>query len=103
MNEVPHSGFDKPEKYETFTTTNDLEEAAEEHLNIMFGKGKHQPLYKELFKAGAEWQKEQILNWAKDKEVIDILNKRIAAKDKWAEGYLVAMEDLVDDIKNKLI
>lgn len=60
MNEVPHPGFDKPEEYETFTTTNDLEEAAEEHLNIMFGKGKHQPLYKELFKAGAEWQKEQL-------------------------------------------
>jgi len=57
----------------------------------------------EAFKAGAEWQKAQILNWANDKEAIDELNKRIAAKDKWAEGYLVAMDDLIKDIKNQLI
>ena len=55
MNEIPHPGFDKPEKYETFTTTNDLEEAANKHLDKLFGKGKHQKLYLDLFKAGAEW------------------------------------------------
>ena len=85
MNEVPHPGFDKPEEYETFLTTNGLEDAANKFANqdcvtfISRKKG---------FIAGAEWQKEQILNWA---------------KDKWAEGYLVAMDDLIKDIKNKLI
>ena len=39
----------------------DLEEAAEEYLDKLFGKGKHQPFYKELFIAGAKWQKEQDL------------------------------------------
>lgn len=34
---------------------NDLEEAAEKHLDTMFGRGKHQPFYKELFIAGAKW------------------------------------------------
>ena len=35
---------------------NDLEEAAEEYLDKLFGKGRHQPFYKELFIAGAKWQ-----------------------------------------------
>ena len=59
MNEIPHPGFNKPEEYETFTTTNGLEEAAEKHLDTMFGRGKHQPFYKDLFIAGAKWQEEQ--------------------------------------------
>jgi len=37
-----------------------LDEAAENHLDGVFGKGTHQPLYKSLFIAGAEWMAEQI-------------------------------------------
>lgn len=37
-------------------TPEDLEEAAEKHLDTMFGKGKHQSFYKELFVAGGKWQ-----------------------------------------------
>ena len=42
----------------------DLEEAAEEYLDKLFGKGRHQPFYKELFTAGAKWQenKDQEMN-----------------------------------------
>ena len=32
MNEVPHPGFDKPEEYETFLTTNGLEDAAKQFV-----------------------------------------------------------------------
>ena len=35
MNEVQHPGFDKSEKYETFTTTNGLKEAAEYAMEQM--------------------------------------------------------------------
>lgn len=66
MNEVPHSGFDKPEEYETFTTTNGLENAANKFANqdcvtfISRKKG---------FIAGAEWQKkldEEVIKTAED-------------------------------------
>ena len=40
---------------------NDLEEAAEEYLDIVFGKGKHHPFYKELFIAGAKWDRQQMM------------------------------------------
>ena len=107
MNEVPHPGFDKPEEYETFLTTNGLEDAANKYTSTLCDRADEglriDTTLESAFKAGAEWQKEQILNWARDKEIIDELNKRIAAKDKFAEGYLVAMVDLIKDIKNKLI
>ena len=38
-----------------------LEEAAEEYLDIVFGKGKHHPFYKELFIAGAKWDRQQMM------------------------------------------
>ena len=65
MNEIPHPGFDKPEEYETFTTTNDLEEAAEEYIK----KGKYLPeafVVRPAFIAGANWQKQH------DAELIEI-------------------------------
>ena len=36
MNEIPHPGFNKPEEYETFTTTNDLD--FEQELYNRFGQ-----------------------------------------------------------------
>lgn len=67
MNEVPHPGFDKPEEYETFTTTNYLEEAAEEwckvnHKGIALCADKKSHYLAEgadAFKAGAKWQKKR--------------------------------------------
>lgn len=47
----------------------DLEEAAKEYLDKLFGKGKHQPFYKELFIAGAKWQKELMMEDAVEGEV----------------------------------
>lgn len=73
MNEIPHPGFDKPEEYETFTTTNDLEEASNKFANqdcvtfISRKKG---------FKAGAEWQ------YQKDREEFS----KMKAKT-WCEGF----------------
>lgn len=53
MNEVQHPGFDKSEKYETFTTTNGLEEAAiQAHIRLEDGEGLS---FLNAFKAGAEW------------------------------------------------
>ena len=67
MNEVPHPGFDKPEEYKTFTTTNYLEEAAEEwckvnHKGIALCADKKSHYLAEgvdAFKAGAKWQKKR--------------------------------------------
>ena len=68
MNEMPHPGFDKPEEYETFTTTNGLEEAAKEYMQGEIDSGHdclevetNEPLYypeamKHAFIAGAKWQ-----------------------------------------------
>lgn len=47
----------------------DLEEAAEKYLDKLFGKGKHQPFYKELFIAGAKWDREQMMKEAVEYEV----------------------------------
>lgn len=55
---------------------NDLEEAAEKHLDTMFGKGKHQPFYKDLFVAGGKWQKEQ------DNKLVDIIYQQGIEKGK---------------------
>jgi len=76
MNEVPHPGFDKPEEYETFTTTNYLEEAAEKEAwkrypnypSSGWGTGDYQPaenwesdreVFVEGFKFGAKWVQDQ--------------------------------------------
>ena len=69
MNEIPHPGFDKPEHYETFTTTNGLEEAADEyekkHTYQRYDGGGLTPEYNatlaEAFIAGYNLCKEQMM------------------------------------------
>ena len=84
MNEIPHPGFDKPEEYETFTTTNDLDKATEisfdeadalgqDYMNFLAkGLTENYPrpigphwfceYAKKRFIAGANWQKKQMMN-----------------------------------------
>lgn len=68
---------------------NDLEEAAEKHLDTMFGRGKHQPFYKDLFIAGAKWQKEQMLMEAAEGEVVKDINNKlvVTAKNVNLDGF----------------
>ena len=88
MNEIPHPGFDKPEEYETFTTTNDLDKVAEisfdeanalgqDYINFLAkGLAENYPrpigphwfceYAKKRFIAGAKWQAE------KDKDTIEL-------------------------------
>lgn len=54
----------------------DLEEAAEKYLDKLFGKGKHQSFYKELFITGGKWQKEQ------DDRLVDIIYQQGIEKGK---------------------
>lgn len=46
-----------------------LEEAAEKYLDGVFGKGKHEDFYVQLFIAGAEWKEQQMLEDGIDCEV----------------------------------
>jgi hypothetical protein len=67
MNEIPHPGFDKPEQYETFTTTNGLEEAADNHIRKVVDTAGHHGWdwttqdIADAFIAGAEWDRNRIL------------------------------------------
>ena len=68
MNEIPHPGFDKPEEYETFTTTNGLEEAAKNYAELL-PQGRVSKKYSAIdFIAGAKWQKEK-----DEKDLADML------------------------------
>ena len=61
MNEVQHPGFDKSEKYETFTTTNGLKEAAENRVteNGRFKITSFEKMRIEDIMFGAEWMAKQ--------------------------------------------
>lgn len=61
MNEVQHPGFDKSEKYETFTTTNGLKEAAENRVteNGRFKITSFEKMRIEDILFGAEWMAKQ--------------------------------------------
>ena len=71
MNEIPHPGFDKPEEYEIFTTTNGLEEYASragfDYVDdIKVDEPGHrwndhdvEYAYRDGIIAGANWQKER--------------------------------------------
>ena len=71
----------------------DLEEAAEEYLDKLFGKGKHQPFYKELFIAGAKWQAEQ-----DDKELSEKIASayQLGLADKEKQMMKEAVEGVID-------
>lgn len=77
----------------------DLEEAAEKHLDTVFGKGKHQPFYKVLFVAGGIWQKEQ-----DDKELSDLLTiAHLQGAEQMKEQMMKeAVKWLVDDDYDEL-
>ena len=66
MNEIPHPGFDKPEQYETFTTTNGLEEAAQQYAEGPECTWVGTTALEYAFIAGAKWQKQH------DAELIEI-------------------------------
>ena len=40
---------------EKLNLPSDLDEAAKEYLDEVFGEGEHYPFYIKLFKAGAKW------------------------------------------------
>lgn len=61
MNEVQHPGFDKSEKYETFTTTNGLKEAAEHYASVTDPEAHGVDFIREVFISGAEYAMEQIM------------------------------------------
>ena len=65
MNEIPHPGFDKPEEYETFTTTNGLEEAADKFA-VFYDQGTCDGIAQDCFIAGAKWQKRQMGEQARE-------------------------------------
>lgn len=103
MNEIPHPGFDKPEKYETFTTTNDLEEAAWDCVldSVDVNNPVLLPKYKELltylFIAGAKWQKEQDEKELSEK-IASAYQLGLADKEKQmlkeaVEGFIFQPED----------
>ena len=89
MNEVSHPGFEKPEEYETFTTTNGLEEAArkygfEEYLKRC--NGGEYGTSEDAFIAGAKWHAEH----TPLPEDTVLFNKGVA------EGRRLAEEELSD-------
>lgn len=111
MNEIPHPGFDKPEQYETFNTTNGLEEAAEKYAYGSMPdemKSYVKPVGDEVIKnfiAGAKWQKEQSLieshkAWMDHKS--SMINQ--IEKAKWqgydkglADGTVLGKEQMMKD------
>ena len=57
---------------------------------------------KNIFKDNTEYSKIILINWAK--EIVDNKKLRKQAKnDKWLQGYIAAMEDLIDDINKGYI
>ena len=81
MNEIPHPGFDKPEEYETFATTNGLQEYAsragfdyvdnivQEHPGHRFNDHDVEYAYRDGIIAGAKWDREQMMKDAVEYEV----------------------------------
>ena len=74
-----------------------LKEAAEKYLDGIFGKGKHEDFYVQLFKAGAEWQKK-----LDDLETADLLaiahlqgmeQQKSKMMEEAVEGYVNYYED----------
>ena len=101
MNEIPHPGFDKPEEYETFTTTNGLEEAAEQYAyngTPDEWRPRLKPIADEIIKnfiAGAKWQKEQMMN---NGTVILAEEDFDAEKEKSMErGYNLCKEQMMKE------
>lgn len=90
MNEIPHPGFNKPEEYETFTTTNGLEEAANHYASVTDQEAHGIDFIREVFIAGAEWQAEQLLKGSPLPEETILFNKGVE------EGKRLMMEEAVE-------